>query len=392
MHMNRETPHQWDFHDLNSIEVTAPILIPRPETEELVDLVIDSCHILLRQRETFRKMDQGTNQEATTTTTSSSSSASSRLENRPIRILDIGTGSGVIGISILKSLNSIGKPNKTYRRGSSNGGLNNKAIVVGIEPNLVGHQLSIRNAAKFNVSNHYYNFHGTLADFLSVRESNHLPTKSSFVTTNSTLPTSATSSDNKSYHAVLPEMFGDFDPLNMAHQFDIIVSNPPYIPQQDELTLQPEVVKYEDPMALFGGEHGLDLIMDIVDAAPLLLLPSSHHGGGGGGDDVQKKKNDKSKGNEDNSHYANIWMEMDTSHPALLKQWLSSTTTTSSSSLLFSSSNNGDGLDTQQPSPPSDSTLSTDVVFKGKKAPNNVKFVNSHVDVFGNIRFCSLKV
>jgi hypothetical protein len=222
-----------------------------------------------------------------------------------------------------------------------------------------------------------------------------LPTKSSIVsTTNSTLPTSATSSDNK-HHAVLPEMFGDFDPLNLAHQFDIIVSNPPYIPQQDELTLQPEVVKYEDPMALFGGEHGLDLIMDIVDAAPLLLLPSSHHGGRGG-DDVQKKKNDKSKGNEDNSHYANIWMEMDTSHPALLKQWLSSTTTTTTTttttSSSFSSSNNGDSLDTQKPSPPSDSTLSTDVVFKGKKAPNSVKFVNSHVDVFGNIRFCSLKV
>jgi len=40
--------------------------------------------------------------------------------------------------------------------------------------------------------------------------------------------------------------------------FDLVVSNPPYIPSQDIAGLQPEVSQYEPRLALDGGADGLD--------------------------------------------------------------------------------------------------------------------------------------
>ncbi|KAF8904463.1 S-adenosyl-L-methionine-dependent methyltransferase [Gymnopilus junonius] len=40
--------------------------------------------------------------------------------------------------------------------------------------------------------------------------------------------------------------------------FDIITSNPPYIPFDELLKLSPSVLDFEDPKALFGGPSGLE--------------------------------------------------------------------------------------------------------------------------------------
>ena len=40
---------------------------------------------------------------------------------------------------------------------------------------------------------------------------------------------------------------------NNRMQFDLIVSNPPYIPSQDMISLQEEVKNFEDERALDGG-------------------------------------------------------------------------------------------------------------------------------------------
>jgi release factor glutamine methyltransferase len=50
--------------------------------------------------------------------------------------------------------------------------------------------------------------------------------------------------------------------------FELIVSNPPYVPDGDESTLQPEVIKFDPPNALFGGEDGLNVVRRIVALAP----------------------------------------------------------------------------------------------------------------------------
>jgi release factor glutamine methyltransferase len=55
-------------------------------------------------------------------------------------------------------------------------------------------------------------------------------------------------------------------------RFDLIVSNPPYVPSAVIATLSPEV-RREPLLALDGGKDGLDLIRRIVDGAPPFLGP-----------------------------------------------------------------------------------------------------------------------
>jgi release factor glutamine methyltransferase len=46
--------------------------------------------------------------------------------------------------------------------------------------------------------------------------------------------------------------------------FDLVVSNPPYVPEADRATLQPEVEACEPPDALFAGPDGLSVIHELV--------------------------------------------------------------------------------------------------------------------------------
>jgi release factor glutamine methyltransferase len=52
--------------------------------------------------------------------------------------------------------------------------------------------------------------------------------------------------------------------------FDLVVSNPPYIPAKDLAGLMREV-RHEPPMALDGGEDGMDCYRKLFQSAPLLL-------------------------------------------------------------------------------------------------------------------------
>lgn len=54
-------------------------------------------------------------------------------------------------------------------------------------------------------------------------------------------------------------------------RFDVIVSNPPYIPTADIAGLQKEVKEYEPHLALDGGEDGLDYYRRIAKDAPKCL-------------------------------------------------------------------------------------------------------------------------
>lgn len=145
-------------------------LIPRPETEELVELAL--LHI----------------------------------QKNPVqRVLDIGTGTGAIALSIALE--------------------NPDVQVVALDISQDALDLAVENATLHHVH-----------DKIEFKKSN---------------------------------LLSDLDPLE---RYDLIVSNPPYIPQKMLSDLQPEVQK--DPMlALNGGEDGLDLVRKLLQQIPAVLNP-----------------------------------------------------------------------------------------------------------------------
>ena len=146
--------------------VNQTTLVPRPETELLIYKVVDF------------------------------------FKNKRINILDIGTGSGCILLSILKELD--------FSRG-------------------VGIDIS-RRAIKIAQIN---------------SKNLHLSHQSKF------------------------KIF-DISKFNVG-KYDLIVSNPPYIPSRDIKNLSKDIINYEPLVALNGGIDGLDLIRKVIYKSNSLL-------------------------------------------------------------------------------------------------------------------------
>ena len=135
-----------DFMDME-LEVTADVLIPRPETEELVMWVAEEAQA-------------------------------------KCRVLDIGTGSGSIAIGVARSVKD--------------------AKVSAIDISDAALSVARRNGAIY--------------------------------------------AENVVF--IKGDALADFDAL-FDDKFDVIVSNPPYIPSKDVVMMRPNVVDYEPHMALF---------------------------------------------------------------------------------------------------------------------------------------------
>lgn len=157
----------------NNIKVRAPILIPRPETEEWVAHLID----------TLKKTPSAT----------------------PSTILDLCTGSGCIALALAKAF-----PH---------------AQVTGIDINPAAIQLAQENA----MENKIFNARFLKSDLFSVLNNN---------------------------------------------SYDLIVSNPPYIPETARNKIDVSVLNWEDERALFSGQDGLDLLTQIIKLAPQHLSRS----------------------------------------------------------------------------------------------------------------------
>lgn len=64
-----------------------------------------------------------------------------------------------------------------------------------------------------------------------------------------------------------------FERIDKNRKFDLVVSNPPYIPTADIEKLQPEISRFEPRLALDGGVDGLRDLERIVFSAPKFLNP-----------------------------------------------------------------------------------------------------------------------
>lgn len=80
-------------------------------------------------------------------------------------------------------------------------------------------------------------------------------------------------------------------PSDVDLKFDLIVSNPPYVPTKDLLKLEPEIKIYEDLRALDGGKDGLNVIRILLKLAGEYL--------------------------ENNGH---LWLEVDSRHPEIIEK------------------------------------------------------------------------
>jgi release factor glutamine methyltransferase len=160
-------------------EVGPGVLIPRPETEHVIEVAL----ALIGPRRT-----------------------------QPLRIADVGTGSGCIAIALARELP--------------------RAEIVATDISAVALDYARRNAERHGVSRRVEFLQSNLLD------------------------------------ACL-----DFSGPS-RNSFDLIVSNPPYVGRNDAAGLPREVREHEPAEALFAGEHGLDMYPALIDQAARALSPN----------------------------------------------------------------------------------------------------------------------
>lgn len=170
------TGHQ-EFWGLDLI-VTPAVLIPRPETEHVVESVLELVH----------KVGGGRQQ----------------CPPHTITIIDVGTGSGCIALALAKELPD--------------------AEIHATDISLEALEIARANAARLGFDNRIQ-FHE--ADLLQ----------------------------------------------GSGLEFDLVVSNPPYVGESEEDQVQLEVRKFEPRNAVFAGPTGLEVIQRLIPQARAALSP-----------------------------------------------------------------------------------------------------------------------
>ncbi len=72
------------------------------------------------------------------------------------------------------------------------------------------------------------------------------------------------------------DLFEPLENLGLERQVDFVLSNPPYIPEDDLSTLEPEVRDHEPRTALTPGPDALSVQRRIAAAAPRFLKPGAY--------------------------------------------------------------------------------------------------------------------
>lgn len=117
---------------------------------------------------------------------------------------------------------------------------------------------------------------GTGSGCLAIALANHCP-EARLVATDRSEPALAVAQENARRLTVAERVdfrAGDgFQALEAGTQFDLVISNPPYIPSAEIETLEPEVRDHDPRLALDGGPDGLDCYRWIAAGAAAWLKP-----------------------------------------------------------------------------------------------------------------------
>jgi release factor glutamine methyltransferase len=193
-------------------EVTPDVLIPRPETEHVIEVALD--RLALRERRAGRPQ---------------------KSAGEGLQIADIGTGSGCIAIALAKEL-----PAANF-------------LATDISPAALA--VAKRNAARHSVSNRIHFIECSLLAFP--------------VGAQQAAPQQGEMSNNA------PQAFHKSPATShKSRPFDLIVSNPPYIGLREAPSLPREVRDHEPHAALFAGEEGYELYADLIAQSAAHLKPA----------------------------------------------------------------------------------------------------------------------
>lgn len=214
-----------------ALRVNPAVLIPRPETEHLVEAVLAELtdHSLGTEREQRPTNDAVIPSEAKRSRGTPAFAFNS--QNQP-RILDIGTGSGAIAIALAHHLPG--------------------AHITAADISPAALALARENAARHNLT--------ARIDFV---ESDLLEKIGGVILSEG------------SRDLARAEVEGPASSFfNATGSFDAIVSNPPYVPSADRTTLHPQVRDHEPATALFAGPGGLDIYRRLIPQARAALVPN----------------------------------------------------------------------------------------------------------------------
>lgn len=212
-----------EFYGL-TFKVTPEVLIPRPETELLVEEALKTWQRYLSE-DPRRKLSQGRPSTAFDKGRAESAGSGEPAQGEPTagsvegsgdkyrcQVLEIGTGSGCIAITLAKHLP--------------------EASIVATDISKEALEIAHQNA-----------IHHKVADRIELIPADIAPWKRFTAE---------------------------------GRQFDLIVSNPPYVPVSIKSNLQPEIQNHEPEVAIFGGPDGLDFFRTILQDAIHFLKPGGH--------------------------------------------------------------------------------------------------------------------
>jgi release factor glutamine methyltransferase len=217
-----------EFYSL-SLHVTPAVLIPRPETEHLVEAVLSE----LKQSEPDPAA--------------------------PLRILDVGTGSGAIAIALAHHL-----PH---------------AHITATDISPAALEVAAANAARHHLTNR---IHFLASDLLATIPRD---TASEVASSRPEHRIAMRSGETPAFAFDAPgSPAGGLGPLGWSPGspagglgplgWDAIVSNPPYVSTADRSTLHPQVRDHEPASALFAGPSGLDIYRRLIPQAHAALKPN----------------------------------------------------------------------------------------------------------------------
>jgi release factor glutamine methyltransferase len=191
------TGHQ-EFWGMDLV-VSPAVLIPRPETEHVVEAVLE----LVLRRDSGLEQEQKQEQNQRPRTGVSAPHGLSPPHG--LRVVDVGTGSGAIALALAKELP--------------------KAEIHATDISAAALEVAQANAARLELTSR-----------IAFRRA---------------------------------DLLEGFPPAS----FDLVVSNPPYVGESEEDSVQLEVRKFEPRNAVFAGPTGLEVIDRLVPEAHAVLRP-----------------------------------------------------------------------------------------------------------------------